>query len=502
METWETLTMSRKEVPRAGLLKAALAGKITNEQGARALRLSVRQFQRLKGRYRAEGARGLRHRLRGRASPRRLSDPVRARILHLLRTVYPDCNDCHATEKLREVEHLAVSRATVRRLRRAADLPAKRRRRPRRYRARRTPMAQAGALVQLDASPFAWFGPDRPPATLHGAIDDATGEPVALCFRPTEDLHGYLAVLGQLGRTHGVPLALYTDRLSVFRRNDAHWTLEEQLQGAQHPTHFGRILDDLAIGLIQAHSPQAKGRVERLWGTLQDRLVVELRLHGLTTLAAANAFLPTFLADFCPRFARPPADLQPAWRLAPRDLPDVLSCRYVRTVGHDNTVRLGSRLLQLRPGPGGRSWTGCHVEVRECLDGRALVVYQQRRLLTVPAPAADFVLSPRSSPHRDRARPRRARSAALRRALADLAQATATASAAPEPPPPLTRPTGEGQRGAPRPLTSRGRYLPLASHARHSPRRPPVARRAPAPTHPWRRSFFTRGRAPQTTPRG
>lgn len=494
--------MSRKEVPRAGLLKAALAGKITNEQGARALRLSVRQFQRLKGRFRAEGARGLLHRLRGRASPRRLADSVRARILHLLRTVYPDFNDCHATEKLREVEHLAVSRATVRRLRRAAELPAKRRRRPRQYRARRTPMAQAGALVQLDASPFAWFGPTRPLATLHGAIDDATGEPVALSFRPTEDLHGYLAVLAQLCRTHGVPLALYTDRLSLFQRNDAHWTLEEQLQGAQHPTHFGRVLTDLAIGLIQAQSPQAKGRVERLWETLQDRLVAELRLHGIDTPTAGNAFLPTFLADFCPRFTRPPADQHPAWRPAPRDLPDVLSCRYTRTVGRDNTVRLGARLLQLRPGPGGRSWADCQVEVRECLDGRALVVSQQRLLLAAPAPSADFVLRPRSSPRVDRQRARHTRSAALRRALADLAQATATAPAAPGRAPAPIRRRGEGHRGATSRLRSGGRYPPLASNARKSPRRTPAARRAPAPTHPWRRSFFTRGRAPQTTPRG
>lgn len=493
--------MSRKEVPRAGLLKAALAGKITNEQGARALRLSVRQFQRLKGRFRAEGARGLLHRLRGRASPRRLAEPVRARLLHLLRTVYPDFNDCHATEKLREVDHLTVSRATVRRLRRAADLPAKRRRRPRQYRARRTPMAQAGALVQLDASPFAWFGPDRPLATLHGAIDDATGEPVALSFRPTEDLHGYLAVLAQLCRTHGVPLGLYTDRLSLFQRNDAHWTLEEQLQGAQHPTHFGRVLADLAIGLIQAQSPQAKGRVERLWGTLQDRLVAELRLHGIDTLAAGNTFLPTFLADFCPRFARPPADLQPAWRPAPRDLAQMLSCRYTRTVGRDNTVRLGARLLQLRPGPGGRSWADCQVEVRECLDGRALVFYQQRLLLATPA-SADFVLRPRSSPRVDRQRSRHTRRAALRRALADLAQATATAPAASGRALAPIRRRGEDHRGATSRLRSGDRYLPLASNARKSPRRVSAARPAPTPSHPWRRPFSSRERVRQATRRG
>ena len=157
-----------------------------------------------------------------------------------------------------------------------------------------------GALVLLDGSQFAWLEDRGPTMTLLGAIDDATGTVVALYFRPTEDLHGYVTLLAQLAHRHGLPLTLYGDRLNVFVRNDRHWSLEEELQGAQHPTHFGRILQDLAIGYIAAGSPQAKGRIERLWRTLQDRLVVELRLRGLATLEAANAFLPAFLADFNP----------------------------------------------------------------------------------------------------------------------------------------------------------------------------------------------------------
>ena len=149
--------MSRKEVPRPGLLKAALAGKCTNAEGAEALHLSVRQFIRVKHRFQAEGAPGLCHRLRGRPSPRRLSADVRTRVATLLQTTYLDVNDCHATEKLREVEGLRISRASVRRIRRALGLPAKHRRRPRQHRARRTPAARMGALVQLDGSPCAWL---------------------------------------------------------------------------------------------------------------------------------------------------------------------------------------------------------------------------------------------------------------------------------------------------------------------------------------------------------
>jgi len=290
METWETFTMSRKEVPRAGLLKAARSGKITNAQGALALHLTIRQFQRLKVRFAAEGARGLLHRLRGRPSPRRIAAAVRQRAAALLQATYAGLNDCHATEKLQEVDSLQLSRSSVRRLRRALGLPPKRRRRPRPGRTRRTPEAQMGALVQLDASPFAWLEDRGPTLTLHGAIDDATGTGLALYFRPTEDLHGYATLLHTIGLTYGLPLALSGDRFGVFVRNDPHWTLEEELRGTQDPTHFGRILQELGIGDIAAHSPQAKGRIERFWQTLQDRLVSELRLRGINTAEARRSY--------------------------------------------------------------------------------------------------------------------------------------------------------------------------------------------------------------------
>ena len=256
--------MSRKEVPRAGLVKAALAGKITNQDGATALHLSVRQFQRLKCRVREGGARALLHRSRGQPSPRRLPEALRQRAAQLLQTTYAGFNDCHLTEKLREGEGLPLSRESVRRLRRALGLPAKHRRRPPRHRARRTPEAQMGALVQLDGSPFDWLEGRGPAMTLLGAIDDATGTVLALHFRPAEDLHGYTTLLRQLGLQYGLPLALYGDRLNVFVRNDRHWTLDEELHGAQQPTHFGRMLQALGIGYIAAGSPQAKGRIERL----------------------------------------------------------------------------------------------------------------------------------------------------------------------------------------------------------------------------------------------
>ena len=452
--------MSSKEVPRPGLLKALRAGQVSLGQVARALVLSGRQVYRLKARYQAEGARGLRHRRRGQPSRRALAAEVWRRAGELLQTTYRDVNDCHAAEKLREVEGLAISRASVQRLRRQLGLPAKHRRRPRQYRARRTPDARMGSLVQLDASAFAWLEGRGPVMTLHGAIDDATGTVLALVFRPTEDLHGYATLLHQLGTAYGLPGTLYGDRLNVFVRNDAHWTLEEQLQGAQHPTHFGQMLRALGIGFIAAGSPQAKGRIERLWRTLQDRLTVELRLRGLTTLVAAQAFLPDFLADFNRRFTHAPADATAAWRPAPRDLAAQLSCRYQRVVGRDNTVRIGPRVIQLPRRPQGRSPVGSRVEVRECVDGRLLVLHAGHVLAVQPSPGPEFALTPRRSPSGDRPRRR-------------------PAAQSPSSPPPRARAIAP-----PAPAGLPGRE-----------------RRRPARTHPWRqtKTGFSR-RSRQRTP--
>jgi len=308
METWEALTMSRKEVVRPGLVKALVAGQLTNRQVATALRLSIRQVQRLKRRFEAAGAAGLVHRTRGRPSPRRLAPTLRQRVMDLLQTVYTGLNDCHVTEKLREVEGLRVGRESVRQLRQALGWPAKHPRRAPRHRRRRLPQARAGSLVLLDASPAAWLGPAQPDLTLHGAIDDASGDVLALHLRPAEDLHGYAVVLETVFTTRGLPVACYGDGTTILVRSDPHWSLDEELRGAQDPTHLGRVLADLGIGYIRARSPQAKGRIERLWRTLQDGLTVELRLRGCPTLAEAQAFLPRFLADVNRRFAHPPAD--------------------------------------------------------------------------------------------------------------------------------------------------------------------------------------------------
>jgi transposase len=395
----ETFTLSQKELHRPGLLRALCAGRVTTRQVANALGLSLRQTRRLRRRFETSGPAGVVHRSRGRPSPRRLRAQLREAITELMTTRYVGFNDRHLTEKLREQHGLRVSRESVRRLRRALGLAPRHRRRPPRGRRRRTPEAARGALVQIDGSPFAWLGAQGPLLMLLGAIDDATSEILALQFRPAEDVHGYTTLFQQLFTTHGLPLAIYGDRLNLLVRNDRHWSVAEELAGTQSPTHLGRMLQDLGIAYVAAHSPQAKGRIERLWATLQDRLVSELRLRGITTIAAATAYLPEFIADFNRRFGKPPATAQPVWRRPPADLPLVLSCRYRRVVARDNTVHIGPRWAQL---PAARSYAGRTVEVRELLDGRLVVLHDGIRRAQAPPPPGAFVLKPRRAPKADR----------------------------------------------------------------------------------------------------
>lgn len=387
--------MGVREARRLGIVEAALRGKLTNQDGALALGLSVRQFRRLKRGVERSGARGVLHGNRGRPSPRRLAGAIRARVEQLL-TSEVRLNDCHVRDLLAE-QQVRVSADSVRRIRRELGLAPKQRHRPPRHRRRRVREAQCGALVQIDGSPFRWLGLTEPECTLVGEVDDASGAIVGLTLRREEDLHGYFEAVRQMIVTHGVPLALYGDGTSIAVRNDPHWTREEELEGRQRPSHFGLALEALGIRYIRARSPQAKGRIERLWRTLQDRLAAELALQHLTTTAAALAFLPDFITRFNRQLARTPRESAGVWRRAPRDLDHLLACRYPRVVARDNTVSICGTVIDIPPGPHRRSAHGRVVEVRELLDGRLLVLDQDRVLVALAAPAAPFTLVPRSS---------------------------------------------------------------------------------------------------------
>ena len=364
-------------------------GRLCLRYPASLLQLCERQVQRLKRRYRPYSVAWVRHGNRGRPVPWAFSLPQKQLILTLARGKYRGFNDSHLTEKLCAEEGLTVSRETVRRILRAAKLASPQKRRPRQYRSRRVPRPRFGMMALTDASSHDWLQGRGPQLTLIGFQDDATKQILSAHFQlEAENTVGYLRALHAMITTHGVPLSLYRDRHSIFQRNDAHWTLAEQLAGQQSPTHLGRALAELGIQQIPAYSPQAKGRVERLWRTCQDRLVSELRLAGAVTLEQANAVLAIFCADYNQRFARPPADSARDFRALPRrfDLARCLSFRYQRMVSADHVVTLGTDAIALPPRPGLRSFAGHTVELSHQLDGSLLAYLGDQLLLRRAVP--------------------------------------------------------------------------------------------------------------------
>jgi len=366
------------------------AGKLTVREAATVLGLSMRQVRRVRGRLAAQGRQGLVHGNQGRSPGNKLDAETRERIVQLRREKYRDFNDQHFAEKLaREVPAIAVSVATVRRLLRRAGLGAVWQRRPRQHRRRRDRKAQAGLMVLWDGSRHDWLEGRGPWLCLVGAIDDATGEVLpGAHFVEQECAAAYLRVLQALAAECGLPWSLYMDQHGALKRNDDHWTLAEELRGKQDPTQVGLALEALGIECIYALSPQAKGRVERLWGTLQDRLVSELRLANVCTATDANAVLARYRPEHNHRFAVPAQDRTPAWRpvRSGLDVVRVCSFRYEATVLKDNTVRLGGTVvLDIPPGPRRRSYADARVEVRQLLDGSWRVYLAERLIATAPA---------------------------------------------------------------------------------------------------------------------
>jgi hypothetical protein len=268
-----------------------------------------------------------------------------------------------------EHEGLSLSRETLRRLLRQHGLGSPRKRRAPAHRQRRLRSARLGELVQLDGSPQDWLEGRGPRLTALGMQDDATGKILAAQFFPSETTFGYLCLLRQLLRRYGVPLAFYGDHSGIFIRNDDAWTVEERLAGKRQPTQFGRALEQLGVTFIAANSPQAKGRVERLWGVLQDRLTSELRLAKAVEIGSASAVLRKFIADYNRRFARQPREAATAWRAAPESLERICCFVHERIVSNDNVVQWE-----------GRRRTELHLWVKD------LALGEDKELFAVPPP--------------------------------------------------------------------------------------------------------------------
>src|SRR5262245_9335381 len=435
--------MSQRERDILKVMHTILAGERTQAEAGRLLRLSVRQVRRIQRRLEAEGDQAVVHRLRGQPSNHRLDPGLRQQVVRAYRRHYPDFGATFASEKL-AAQGLVVAPETLRRWLLAEGLwqprcqrDPHRRRRPRR--------SCFGELLQMDASTHDWTEGRGEPMVLALLIDDATNW-IEAGFYEGETTLSYFDLFGRWLRRHGRPLALYTDRDSIF---EAHNKGRPDYTG---PTQFGRALEELAIELILAHSPQAKGRVERFFELAQDRWVKELRLAGVETRRQANALLRQRLQpEYNRRFTVPARDRRDAHRAlgGGHNLAAILSVQAQRVVAHDYTIRFENRCYQLEPPvwPGER---GGKVVIELRLDGTMAIRFRGHYLnygaVSVPEPIAH---SPGEEEEREVAVGKR--SARGEERCGRVGEASGTAAA----------PQG-GRRGPSR----------------------------PAATHPWRRTFL------------
>lgn len=372
------MLLTMKDQQRIEAVEALMDGRLSAAQAAQVLGRSERQVWRLLARAREDGLAGLLHGNRGRAPANRSDDYLWQRVLKLAREKYQGVNDRHLQELLAREHGLEVCRESLRRRLRAAGLAPKRGRRPSKYRARRERRAASGMLLQVDASPHDWLEGRGPYLTLVGAIDDATNEAWAR-FAAAETTWAYLELMRQIALSAGLPLSLYSDRHDIFhaRREPS---IVEQLNNQRPLTQFGRAMDELGVHVSKAYSPQAKGRIERLWGVLQDRLVVELRLAAASTIAEANLLLERYLPEHNRRFGVAPREQGGVWRQAPpaRQLDRVLCLKEQRVVGRDHVVSFEGLALQVPPSAKFFSLAGRRVDVLQLRD-RSIEVHHGGR---------------------------------------------------------------------------------------------------------------------------
>lgn len=370
----DTVRMSVKELKRVHVIRQVMVKAVRQREAGEMLGVSTRQVRRLIQRVRAEGDAGLGHRSRGRPSNRQRAPAQKARVLRLYATHYGDFGPTLAAEKLSERHGITLSVETVRGWLRAAGVAHfQRRKRP--HRAWRARKAHVGALLQMDGSHHAWFEDRGPTCVLMAYIDDASSR-VSVRFYEYEGTVPALDSFGRYVRCYGVPLCAYADQHTTYRA-PGEPTVAQQLAGEKPQSQFERALAELGVTLIHAHSPQAKGRVERLFKTLQDRLVKDLRLAGIATIDAANRFLDTWLPEYNRRFTVPPAEAADLHRPSPgaRKLNRILCLKTTRVVRRDWTVAHHGHLYQLET-----NVRAAQVVVEERLDGTIQLTHHGRPL--------------------------------------------------------------------------------------------------------------------------
>jgi len=370
------LTMSANELSRLEVMQGLEDRRLKQKEAAEILGVSVRQIKRLLSKYRKDGASGLVSQRRGKASNNQLSAEVKQKGLDLLKGKYRGFGPTLAREKLVEVDGLRISDESVRQIMLVEGLWKARKVRKITVHQMRERRACFGELVQIDGSPHAWFEERGPASTLLVAIDDATGQLVGLLFVEHESFHSYACLVKAYFERYGKPVAFYSDKHGIFRVNQASVGAGEAL------TQFGRAMQDLEIQILCANTPQAKGRVERANQTLQDRLVKEMRLRGISTMEQGNAYLPEFIVDFNQRFSVPARSQHDAHRPLTRleNLAQILSWQESRSVSKNLTLQFKKVVYQIQTKRPSYALRNAQVTVCEDAAGQITILYKTKPL--------------------------------------------------------------------------------------------------------------------------
>jgi transposase len=373
----ELLTMSKKELSRLEIMQRLKDKRLTQKEAARMLGISTRQVKRLCRVYRKKGADGLVSQRRGKPSNNRLDAGLVREALDLIEEKYKDFGPTLAHEKLREVHGLVLSRESVRQIMIAAGIWKPKRAKKVLVHPMRERRACLGELVQIDGSDHAWFEERGPRCTLLVFIDDASGQLLELWFVPEETFFGYYEASRHYFERWGKPVAFYSDKHGIFRVNQP-----RPLGLSSGLTQFGRAMQELDIQIICANSSQAKGRVERANQTLQDRLVKELRLRGVSDMDRANAYAPEFLQDYNRRFAVLPKSSYNAHRplLKSDNLALILTHQEIRTLSKNLTVQFKQVVYQIRSNRPGYALRNAQVTVCENPQGEVTILYKNKPL--------------------------------------------------------------------------------------------------------------------------
>ena len=345
--------LKQNDLKRATLIEACIKGQCTIKQVATALGLSERRVKQIKKEVKENGVKSIQHGNRGRKPKNTIPNEIIKKIIELRSSYeYEISNFKHFQELLKERENIDISYSALYNILRNAGIKSPKKHRKSKLHHRRKRKECEGMMLQADGTPFDWFG-DGQNYSLHGFIDDATGKITGLYMCKNECLLGYLEVLRQTLENFGIPISLYPDKYSVFfppKKVDDHITIEEQLNGREKGiTQFGRIVEELGIEMFAASSPQAKGRIERLWETLQSRLVTEFRINNITNMDDANVFLVDYISKYNSKFSVEPTSKKSVFLKLPKryNLDELLCVRFERTIDNAGVFSISNSKFQI-----------------------------------------------------------------------------------------------------------------------------------------------------------